>query len=67
MAECAAQEHLDGDVAIEIVIVCLPHFAHAAFADQLEKAVSPKGRPGLEDFRGAGIKSHEAKLAALSW
>jgi hypothetical protein len=42
LAERAAQEHLDGDRAIEPGIVRLPDFAHSTGADALDELVSPE-------------------------
>ena len=67
VAERAAQEHLDGDVAVEVVIVSFPDRAHAALTDQLEKAVSAQGLSGLQELSGTWILGHGPKLAALSW
>jgi hypothetical protein len=46
--------------------VCLPHLAHASFADHLEEAVPAKYRAGLKRNCRAGVLRHTQKLAALS-
>ena len=38
--ECPAQQHLDGDDAIEPGVVGLPHFAHPAGADPFEQPIA---------------------------
>jgi hypothetical protein len=38
--ERAAQQHLDGDDAIEPPVVCLPHFAHGSGADPFEQPIA---------------------------
>ena len=67
MTESAAQEHLDCDITVEIVVVCLPYLAHAPFADHLEEAVPAEDRAGLKRNRCAGVLRHTQKLAALSY
>jgi hypothetical protein len=34
------QKHLDGDVAVEVVVVRFPHLAHSALANALEEPIS---------------------------
>src|SRR6185503_12482727 len=47
VAERPAQEHLDGDVAVEVVVMGLPYGSHSALSDELEEAVPAQGCSGL--------------------
>jgi stalled ribosome rescue protein Dom34 len=66
MTERAPKKHLDRDVSVEVVVVRLPHFAHASFADHFDEAVPAKHGAWLKRDGAAGIKGHTEKLAALS-
>ena len=47
----AAQEHLDGDDAVQVGVVRLPHLAHAARADALDEPVTSEHGAGTDgDF-----------------
>ena len=67
IAEGSGQDHLDGDITVEIVVVCLPHLTHAALADALEQPVpakdgtGPEGLAADDGFAHAGC--HRAKLS----
>ena len=39
VTERPLEEHLDGYIAVEVVVVRLPHLAHPALADALEEPV----------------------------
>jgi len=47
VSDAAVQQQLDGDVAIQIVVVRLPHFSHSAFANSLEQAIAAEYGAGL--------------------
>ena len=49
-------QHLDGDIPVEVVVVCFPHFAHPAFADALEESIAAEDGTGLNgQAAGGGI------------
>ena len=47
VAQGSAQEHLDGDIPVEVVVVGLPHFPHPALADALEESIPSEDGTGF--------------------
>ena len=49
-------QHLDGDIPVQVVVMCFPHFAHPAFADALEESIAAEDGTGLNgQAAGGGI------------
>jgi len=48
------QEHLDGDIAVEVVVVCLPHLTHPTLANALEQPIPAKDGTGFNGHAAGG-------------
>jgi hypothetical protein len=64
MPESSAKQHLDRDIAIEIVVVSFPYLTHSSFSDQLEQAVAAKTQAGSQVLGSAGILGHASKASS---
>jgi hypothetical protein len=42
----SVQEHLDGNIPVEVVVVCFPHLAHTAFANAFEESIPAENGTG---------------------
>src|SRR4051812_35866655 len=64
VAPRAAQEHLDGDDAIQVGIMRLPYLAHTTLADGLDQAVPAQHRARLSHQTAAFVASCRSASAA---
>jgi hypothetical protein len=65
MAKGSAEKHLDGDIPVEIVIMCFPHFTHTTLPDYFEEAVPSENGSGLKGMGGTGDLSHAGKTSSI--
>jgi len=47
VAQGSVQEHLDGDIPVEVVVVGLPYLPHPALADALEESIPSEDGTGF--------------------